>query len=122
MSDLDLLLARATTAGISRAYKLGAVPSSPVYPYAVLGLDTGTPVSTRVGGDSPDLRYLLTVQMFGKVDDSVRAMATAADVAFKDATLTQLDRDPFCWRVLSTPITRDPDTGGVLYALHTYRY
>lgn len=122
MSDLDLLLTRATSAGMTRVYKLGAVPASPVYPYAVLGSDTGTPSSTRVGGDSVNMRHLLTLQMFGRTVESVLGLASLADAAFKDVTLTELSDDPFCFRVLSTAITRDPDTGGVLYALHTYRY
>lgn len=122
MSDLDLLKTRLNTAGALRVYKFGEVPKSPAAPYCVVSLDTGTPYSTRTDGRSPNTRWLLAVQLFGQSDDAVRDMAEYADEAFKDVVLTEIDGDPFSTRVLQTAIIRDPDAGGLLYALHTYRF
>lgn len=121
MSDLDLLVTRMTTAGASRVYKVGAVPASPILPYIVLSLDTGTPLGTRVSGHSPSARRRLTVQMFGKSYDAVMAMAGFADEAFKDVTLSELTAAPFSVRELQTQVMRDPDGEVLLYVLHTYR-
>lgn len=124
MSDLDDLTALATTAGAERVYKEGHVPASPALPYMVLGLDTGTPISTRTDGRSPNMRRRLTARLISKTDDGLRAMAAAADAAFNAVILTGFDGDPFCYRELAGPLSpaRDSDAGGVLYALHTYRF
>lgn len=121
MSDLDLLVDRAEAAGALRVYKIGNVPASPPGAYLVLGLDSGTPISTRADGRSPDMRHRLTAQAFGTSHDAVLDMLRLADVAFRDKTLTELD-DRYCTRELSTPISRDPDAESLLGALHTYRF
>ena len=122
MSDLDTLVARATTAGAPRVYKIGGVPDAPAYPYMVLGLDTGTPSGRRTSGHSPSMRYRVTAQMFSRTWEAVKAMADYADAAFKDQPLPEFPGSPFSVRELSTPPVRDPDDQGVLYALHTYRF
>lgn len=121
MSDLDLLVTRLTSAGVGRPYKLGSVPSGPVYPYAVLSLDSGTPNGR--GADAKAGRvYRLTVQMFGHTHDSVSDLARMADQAFEGVDLSEIAGDPVCTREISTPPFRDPDDQGVLNVLHTYRY
>lgn len=121
MSDLDDLVGIATTAGMGRVYAVGSVPGSPSYPYAVLGCDTGTPGLRRAGGGTTRHDRRVTVQMFGRSDDSVIALAALADAAFEDKVLGALDGKPFSMRELQTPIVRDPDDQGVLNVLHTYR-
>lgn len=123
MSDLDLLVARAQAAGITRAYKLNEVPAQGAgSAYAVLGLDSGAPSGQRVGGASPSSVRRLTVQCFGTSMAALEDIWRRADAAFKDQHLTELDDDPMSVRELQTTPTRDPDTGGVLYILHTYRF
>lgn len=120
MSALDDLVAIATTAGITRAYAVGSVPPSPSYPYAVVGVDTGTPGLRRAGGGSTRKDRRVTVQMFGRTEDSVLSLADLADAAFEDKVLA-LAGSPFSMREMQTPIMRDPDTSGVLNILHTYK-
>lgn len=121
MSALDLLIDRAVAAGVLRVYKLGAVPQSPAYPYAVVSLGSPDSVGRMLCGDGWTDRRLV-VQMFGRSLDSVEELATFMDDAFEDVPLTELPDSPFSWRELSTPPYRDPDTGGVLSAVHTYRF
>lgn len=124
MSDLDLLMGRAT--GITRRYKINAVPadSTPTTAeaYAVFGLDMGGPVNRRTSGDAPSRTRRLTVQLFGKSYDAVLDMATQADAAFYDQTLTELAGAPFSTREISTGPYRDPDIAGLLNILHVYRF
>ena len=123
MSDLDLLVARATTAGIHRVYKLGEVPAVPVgASYAVLAVDPGQRAGTRVSGDSPGLTRRITAQLFASTDDGIQDLVARADAAFYDQTLTEFDDDPFCIRELAVGPIRDPDGGSLLYILHTYRF
>jgi hypothetical protein len=121
VTDLDLHVARLTAAGVYRVYKLGSVPESPAYPYAVLALDTGTP-NARGLDMVAGLIHRLTVQMFGHTHDSVSALAALADQAFDGKSLSDIAGTPVCIRELSTPPYRDPDDQGVLNVLHTYRY
>lgn len=120
MSIADDLAALAVTAGITRAYPIGSVPASPAYPYAVIGCDTGTPTNRRLGGGTDRKPRRVTVQMFGRSDDTVLDLAGKADDAFEDKALT-IAGSPFSMRELQTPIMRDPDTAGVLNILHTYK-
>ncbi len=119
MSILDDLVTVATAAGM-RAYTVGAVPSTPGYPYAVIGGDTGTPTNRRLGGGTDRKPRRVTVQIFGKSDDSVLEYADKADTAFEDKVLP-ITGSPFSMRELQTPIGRDPDDAGVPYILHTYK-
>lgn len=123
MSELSLLVDRMKSAGALRVYELNQVPAvDPKLAHTVLGLDSGTFVNRRIGGGTDSRARRITAQCFGPTWEAVTAQAEFADQAFEDATLTELDGDPYCIRELSTPPTRDPDLGGVLYILHTYRY
>jgi hypothetical protein len=122
VSDLDTLITRVkTVGGMTRAYKLGAVPGAPATPYAVLSLDTGAPMGARVGGQEGKL-YRLAVQCFGTTDDAVRDMADRADTAFRSKTLTELPGTPFSRREIAATMVRDPDAGGLLGLIHTYKF
>lgn len=121
MTTLDLLAARLNAAGVLRVYKLGSVPASPAYPYAVVGLDSGTP-NARGANMKTGLIHRLTVQMFGKEADAVLDLARLADLAFEGVALTDLTDSPVATREISTPPYRDPDDNGVLSILHTYRF
>jgi len=120
-TDLDRHLTRLTTAGVSRAYKMGSVPASPTYPYAVLTLDAGTP-----NGRTADMHagriHRLSVQHFGRTQDAVLDLARLSDAAFEGVCLDDIDGDPVATRELTTGPYRDPDDQGVLDVLHTYRY
>jgi len=120
VSVLDDITELAVDAGM-RAYSIGSVPTSPAYPYAVIGTDTGTPGLRRTGGGSTRKDRRITVQIFGRSDDSVLVYAGLADGVFEDKVLSSLDGSPFSMRELQTPITRDADDNGVLYLLHTYK-
>lgn len=121
MNDLDLHVARLVSAGVTRAYKLGQVPASPGYPYAVLGMDAGTPNGRTADGKAGRV-YRLTVQAFGRDIDGVLSVATKADQAFDGVALSDVAGAPVSTRELSTSPFRDPDDLGVLNVLHTYRY
>jgi hypothetical protein len=121
MSDLGLLVTRLTNAGVHRVYELNKVPSSPGYPYAVLGLDSGTP-NGRTADSKAGKVHLFTVQLFGRDEDGLLDLAEMADTAFDGVAITELDDDPVAIRELSTSPYRDPDDSGVLNILHTYRY
>ena len=123
MSDLDLLVARLSAAGVQRVYKVNEVPAvSQGAAYAVLTPDFGQRTTSRVSGDSPDRVKRLSVQANGPTYEAVADITARADAAFYDQTLTELDGQPFSVRELSVGPIRDPDAGASLYALHTYRF
>ena len=99
---------------MTRVYKLGSVPSSPPYPYAVVGLGTPDKIARTGDGTAADLARF-TVQFFGRTLDAVLDIATKADLdgTFIDGRL--------CVRELTTSPYRDPDDSGVLAILHTYQ-
>lgn len=120
-TDLDRHVTRLTTAGVARAYKLGSVPASPAYPYAVLSLSTGSTRARTLDMNADRLREIVA-QFFGRTDDSVRDLAALADEAFDGVTLDDIADEPTATREIGTSPYRDPDDQGVLNILHTYRY
>lgn len=121
MSDLDSLVARATSAGVLRPYKFGAVPGSPAHPYAVISLAPGAPqVRMLDGSGEPMGRF--TVQVFARSADTLHDQAKALFDAFDGVELSEFDGAPVCWQELATTPYRDPDTAGVLDITHTYRF
>lgn len=121
-TTLDSLVARAEGAGVLRAYKVNEVPETPDGDYIVLTLGEGARASTRVDGRSPSRSHPLTVQIFAATDDGITTLVGLVEDAFYDQLLNELDGEPFCWRELQIGPTRDPDGGGLLYVLHTYRF
>ena len=117
MSALDDLLALVPTQ--VRAHKIGAVPPQPTYPYAVVSLQSPADLGRLLCGDTwTDQRFV--VQMFGRDVDGVTWLAETFDDTFKDRILSLSD-SPFSWRELAVGPSRDPDDGGVLSIVHTYR-
>ena len=100
---------------VPRVYKLNEVPSSPGYPYAVVGLTSPDKIARTMSGQAGDL-HRATVQFFGRDIDGVLAIAAAGDLdgMFLDGRLVTRE-------VTTTPY-RDPDDGGVLVVTHTYRF
>lgn len=121
MSDLDLLAARLTAAGVARVYKFGSVPATPSYPYAVLSPAYGAPEVRMLAGPGEPLGRF-TVQFFGRAVDTLVADAAKAFTAFEGVELTDLAGAPVAWQEISTPPYRDPDTTGVLDITQTYRF
>lgn len=122
MSDLSTLVGLAEDAGVLRAYKVNEVPANPPGDYIVLALDAGNRKSTRTDGRSPGRTKGFSVQINAKTSDGIDALTTKVEAAFYDQNLTGITGSPFCWRALQVGPMRDPDGGGWLYALHTYRY
>lgn len=121
MSDLDLLSARLTAAGVARVYKFGAIPASPSYPYVVLAPALGAPdVRMLAGPGKPMGRF--TVQLFGRAVDTLTDAAALTFTAFEGKELTDLAGSPVAWQEISTPPYRDPDTSGVLNITQTFRF
>lgn len=120
-TDLDRHVTRLTTAGVDRAYKLGSVPDSAVYPYAVLSLDAGRPNARSLTMEAGKV-YELAVQCFGRTEDAVLALAQLTDDAFDGEALTDITGSPVATRDLGTRPFRDPDDQGVLNILHVYHY
>lgn len=115
MTTLASLVTAVTSAGATRSYKLGAVPASPTYPYAVVGLSTPDKIARGADGRAADLNRF-TVQFFSHTLDAVLDLATTTDLDgsfFSGALVT---------RELTTQPYRDPDDSGVLTILHTYRF
>lgn len=115
MTTLTDVVTAVTTAGVTRAYKLGAVPASPAYPYAVVGVGSPEKVARSTNGDAADL-HRATVQFFGRTHDAVLDLATVGDL---DGTYLGGN---LVTRELGTTPYRDPDDAGVLSILHTYRF
>lgn len=120
-TDLDRHVTRLTAAGVSRAYKLGSVPSGAAYPYAVLTLDSGTPNARGADMHAGSI-HRLTVQMFGRTQDAVLDLARLTDQAFDGVGLDDVTGTPVATRDLTTGPYRDPDDQGVLDVVHSYRY
>ena len=120
MSDLDTIAAALVTAGVTRVYKLGVVPASPAYPYAVVSWSPGAPtVRTLDGTGQPAGRF--TVQHFGRTAESVAAIAALSFATF-DGDPLPLAGTPVAWQEVASPVYRDPDDQGVLSITHSYRF
>lgn len=120
MSELDVFMTRAATAKI-RAYKVGNVPTSPAYPYAVLSLTRVAPDVRRLDGGGNNPRRLVA-QMFDRTADGIEDIANKMLLAFDAVHLPEVAGEPQCRVEVTTPPYRDPDDNGVLNATHTYRY
>lgn len=106
-----------------RVFKLGEVPSSPVYPYNVVGCDAGRPGDYRVSASHGSRLVRVTVQSVGRTFDEAGFAVERGEAAFLDQPLTVDGWVTTPGRVEITPVvTRDPDGGGVLYALATYLF
>lgn len=116
-------VARMQAAGAQRVYPLGSVPTDPTLPYAVISTGAGTPGNYRMTAEHGTQLVRVNVQCFGSTYDEAARTAERADDAFLDKALTELDPDATrCVRDVATVPERDPDAGGVLYALMSYTF
>lgn len=121
MTTLEDLIDLTEAAEIPRVYELGKVPTTIVYPYAAVSLSSPNDLGRMLDGSTwTDYRFV--VQMFGRTQDAVLALAKKFDAIFKDEILPSLPGEPLSWREISTGPYRDPDAQGVLSIVHTYRF
>lgn len=119
----DAAVSRLTTAGAPRVYEFGKVPVSPDYPYAVVSAGIGAPMAYNNAAQHGARRHRLNVQGFGRTVNEVVRTLERADTAFLDQALTEVDEDVTpCIQDLATEPARDPDAGGVIYALVSYTF
>lgn len=117
----DAAVARLGDVGVTRVYSSGEVPANPTYPYAVVSTDAGTPTGYRMSAEHGARRWRVNVQGFGRRYDEAARMMERADDAFLDQTLTEVDPTASpCIRDITLAPQRDPDGGGVLYALASF--
>lgn len=107
----------------SQIYEVGAVPTSPVTPYSVVGVSSGAMITRRLSTEAAGSGYRIAVQAVGKNASEVGFAVEKADSAFADTRLsvTGFDCSP-CLVEVSSPIIRDPDGGGFLTCTLTYTF
>lgn len=120
MSELDALAAMLRGAGLARVYEVGAVPASPVYPYADVSAMRLAPTirTLDVAGNNPR-RFV--VRFFARTHAAVTDLANIA-LATLDGQALDLSGTPVAWCEVASGVYRDPDDEGVLTLTHTYRY
>lgn len=103
--------------GFTRVYQLGAVPTTVVYPYVVIGYAPNAPVvRTQDAAGDPVGRF--TVQHFGRTADAVEDQAAITFATFDGKPVA----GDVCTQEVATLPDRDPDDRGVLSITHTYRF
>lgn len=121
MTPDDLLGRLTSPTALERVYKLGDVPASPKYPYAVIDLDTGRGgTNDRDGGGGTKRVWTAVVQIHSRSLDGLLDYANAVDAVLYDRVLPIPDR-PFSRRDIASRVLRDPDDGTVLSLTHVYR-
>lgn len=106
-----------------RVHLAGEVPAEPPTPYCVLSIDTGAPDNYRLLAREGTRSVRVVVQNVGDDQDECLFAAEKADEAFQGASFTATG-----WNVgpgrCETPASprRDPDGGGLIYALSTYTH
>lgn len=119
MTPIEALIDLTVPAEID-VYELGKVPAKPSYPYAAVSLSSPNTLGRTLDGSAwTDLRFV--VQMFGRTQASVLDLAAKFDAIFEGQVLTDFPDAPMSWREIGTGPYRDPDSGGVLSIVHTYR-
>ena len=114
MSLLDDLVAAVQAGGVTRVSTLNEVPTSPGYPYAVVGLGSPDKVARTGDGAAGDL-HLATVQFFGRDIDGVLDIADKGDLDGQRVDGRLVSRE------LASRPDRDPDDRGVVHILHAHR-
>jgi hypothetical protein len=106
-----------------RVYRTGEVPDMPPLPYMTVSADGGFPTNYVKAAQHTARQFRLAVQCVGSTVNECMGVAEKADVAFLDQrlTVTGWDCGPCQVELVATP-RRDPDAGGLLYALATYIY
>ena len=103
-------------ASVTRLYRVGAVPTSPTYPYGVFSAQYGRGDSYTLDSTAGARSVRVTFQGFGRTADSALAVTETFIGALLDKALTvggqittplRIELDP-------TPPSRDPDDAGVI--------
>ncbi len=106
-----------------RVHKAGEVPANPPTPYCVIAVDTGSPENYRVIASAGTRTVRIVVQNVGDTVNECLFAAEKADAAFQGESFTATGWDIGPGRC-ETPASprRDPDGGGLMYALATYTH
>lgn len=124
MSVSEIVRDRLTTIGlVPRTYLMGSVPTSPVYPYAVVAAGFSRATTYTLDANYGVGDYRITTQSFGRTLVSAQATDDAARNALLDQWLTipGLNTGPIRGQVLGA-VVRDPDTQGVIGVTSTYLF
>ena len=100
-------------------YKTGEVPETPATPYNVVSIDAGTPANYRHASRSTSRTWRIVVQSVGATFNEAAFAVEKADAAFLDKRVA--GGTP-ARREITGTVQRDPDGGGLMYALNTYLY
>lgn len=107
----------------AQVHAIGAVPVSPVTPYAAVSVSSGSAENYRLCGAHGSRSYRIVVQAVGKSISEIGNPIEAADTAFLDTKLAIAGFDTTPAQVeVSSPIIRDPDAGGLLSCTLTYTF
>jgi hypothetical protein len=106
-----------------RVHRTGEVPDLPSLPYLAVSVDNGFPGNYLRSADHGSRSFRVAVQCVGGTVNECMGAAEKADTAFLDQSLSVAGWDcgPCRTELAATP-RRDPDAGGLLYALATYMY
>ena len=108
---------------IGRVYRVGDVPSNPVTPYVVLGVDSGASVTRRHASSGSSRLHRISAQSVGVDMAELTQAVEASTAAFLDKRLTVAGRATTpCREELAADPQRDPDGGALLYALQTFTF
>lgn len=107
----------------AQIHEQGKVPLSPVTPYAIPSVSSGAESNRRGDAKAGSRGYRVSVQCVGESISEISKVVDASDAAFlgNRIPVAGFDTTP-CVTEVATPITRDPDGGGLLYCLLTFTF
>jgi hypothetical protein len=107
----------------TQTYEIGDVAPSPATPYNVVGVTSPAARNKRGDGTTGSKGYSITVQSVGRTASEVAFAVEKGEAAFLDKRLTVSGFDvsaPDPDEVVSSPVIRDPDAGGLLVCTVVY--
>lgn len=105
----------------NQVHKAGSVPASPVTPYLVISVGSGSGESYTLEETGPGTRsHRLVAQAIGRTLDELGFAVDKADGAFVGVRLTEATTT--CRPEVSSPVFRDPDAGALLVCTLTYTF
>ena len=109
------------TAGVSRLYRLNAVPSSPTYPYGTFSAALGGGDAYSLDASHGTRAGSVVVQTFGKTADSATDLMEQVIDALLDRRLVA-DATPLQALFTQPALNRDPDDNGVVTATMPFTF
>jgi hypothetical protein len=109
----------------ARVHPIGGVPASPATPYAAVGVDSPSYTNGNLAAQAGGQRHTIAVQVVGANKAEVDFGAEKAAAAFVEHSLAVAGFDcapPNPEDVVSSPVIRDPDAGGVLVCTVLYPF